>query len=229
MSGAGSVPAAVVFDADGVLVDSEPAWRAARAALYARHGREFGAAEERATHGTGVAGSGERLAALLQRPARAGALAGELLELLLERAAAGPVRALDGAAELLAELRGRTPVAIASNAPRALLDATLASSGLAGIADAVVAADEVAAPKPAPDVYLAAADRLGVPARRSVAVEDSPAGVAAARAAGMRVVGLRAPGGAALDGAHEVVRSLREGTLRRRLGLPSAAARAATP
>ncbi len=217
--GAGAAPAAVVFDADGVLVDTEPAWAAARADLFARHGRRFGPGDGRRTLGTGVAGTGEVLAGLLGAPERADALAAELLDLLLEHVRARPPVALPGAAGLVGELRGRTPLAVASNAPRALLDTTLGAAGLAGLADVVVAADEVARPKPSPDLYVEALRRLGAPAAASVAVEDSPAGAASARAAGMWVIGVPSAPGVRLP-ADEVAGSLRDASVRRRLGLP---------
>ncbi len=212
--------AAVVFDADGVLVDSEPAWAAARADLFARHGRRFGPGDVRRALGTGVAGTGELLAGLLGAPERVDALAAELLELLLEQVRARPPVALPGAAGLIGELRGRTPLAVASNAPRALLDTTLGATGLAGLADVVVAADEVARPKPAPDLYVEALRRLGAPAAASVAVEDSPAGATSARAAGMWVIGVPSSAGVRLP-ADELAGSLRDASLRRRLGLPA--------
>jgi len=182
---------AVVFDCDGVLVDTEPAWIAARGALYERHARRFGAQDERRTLGTGVAGTGMTLAKLLGEPQRASALGGELLELLLDAVAMVAPRPLPGARELLERLRGRLPVAVASNSPRALLSQTLARSGLEGLFDIVLGADEVPNPKPAADLYATAVERLGSQPATSVAVEDSPAGIASARAAGLIVIGIR--------------------------------------
>jgi len=213
-----AMTSAVVFDADGVLVDTEPAWVAARTALFARHGRAFGPGESRDTLGTGVDGTGELLGALLGWPALAGELGDELLALLLEQVAGGRVRALPGAAALVRELRGRLGIAVASNSPRVLLDQTLQAAGLAGGFDVIVAADEVPHAKPAPDLYLSAVERLGARTAESVAVEDSPAGVASARAAGLHVIAIgSAPG---LDmAAHEVAASLDDQVVRRRLGL----------
>ena len=86
------------------------------------------------------------------------------------------------------------PIAIASSSPRARLDATIAAAGLTELFDVTVAGDEVPRGKPAPDLFLAAAAKLGVPPDRCVAVEDSPPGVASALAAGMKVVAVaRAP------------------------------------
>ncbi len=211
-------PAAVVFDADGVLVDTEPAWAAARTALYAHHHQQFGAAAKRETLGTGIAGTGQLLSRLLKAPARAGELTDELLALLVEQVSGGPVRALPGALELVDELQGQLPLAVASNSPRALLDRTLQATGLAGRFDVVLGADEVPRPKPAPDLYRTAVERLGAQPGASVAIEDSAPGVAAARAAGLYVIGVHSRDGASLE-ADQLASSLRDPALRARLGL----------
>jgi HAD superfamily hydrolase (TIGR01509 family) len=98
---------------------------------------------------------------------------------------------MPAALELIAELHdlGR-PMAVASNSERRLVDLALAGSGLAVSFGAVVAGDEVPNPKPAPDLYLEACRRLGASPEEAVAVEDSPRGAAAARAAGLFVVGI---------------------------------------
>jgi HAD superfamily hydrolase (TIGR01509 family) len=208
----------VVFDADGVLVDSEPAWAAARAALFRRHGREFTEERDRETLGTGVAGTGEVLAAAIGDPARGERLNDELLALLIEQVSERPPRALPGAVELLEALRGRLPIGVASNSPRALLGSSLAAAGLEGRFDVVVGVDEVAHGKPAPDLYLAALEHLGAEPAETVAVEDSPVGVASARGAGLHVIGVQALAHVDLDTGH-VVDSLAHPSLRARLGL----------
>lgn len=215
--------AAVVFDADGVLIDTEPAWVAARGALFARHGRRFGPPEITATLGTGVAGTAVALSRLLNRPTRARQLSDELLALLLEQVSSAPVRPLPGALDLVAELQGRLPLAVASNSPRQLLTRTLEAAGLAERFDVVLGADEVRHPKPAPDLYRTAVERLGTRPAETVAVEDSPTGVAAARAAGLYVLGIPSMAGVHLD-ADEVAHALDDPALRHRLGLPHRAA-----
>lgn len=212
------MPAAVVFDADGVLVDTEGAWAAARAALFARHGRPFGAGEHEATLGTGVAGTGAMLSRLLGQPAAAAELGDEMSTLLVAQVSNAPVRPLAGALALVRDLKGRLPLAVASNSPRALLAKTLQAAGLAGRFDVVIGADEVRRPKPAPDLYLTAVQRLGTQPADSIAVEDSPAGVAAARAAGLYVIGVRSAAGVDLA-ADEVAQSLDDPALRHNLGL----------
>jgi HAD superfamily hydrolase (TIGR01509 family) len=110
------------------------------------------------------------------------------------------------------------PLAVASNSPRVLVDLALASSGLADAFAAVVCGDEVEDLKPAPDIYLEAALRLGARPEETVALEDSPTGVAAARAAGMYVVGVPSVAGVALE-ADLVTDSLADAAVRRALGL----------
>lgn len=210
--------AAVVFDADGVLVDTEPAWAAARAALFNRHGRAFGEAEGRQTLGTGVAGTGGALSELLGEPDRAGELSAQLLAFLLEEVSKDPPRALPGAVELLDELRGAVPIGVASNSPRILLERSLEAARLAGLFDVVLGVDEVTEAKPAPDLYLTAVERLGAEPGESVAVEDSPAGVASALEAGLFVIGIQSLPQLRLD-AHQVVDSLSDPVLRTWLGL----------
>jgi HAD superfamily hydrolase (TIGR01509 family) len=106
---------------------------------------------------------------------------------------------LPGARELVEALVGRTPIAVASNSPETFVRAALEAAGLAAAFTTVVTADQVAEAKPAPDTYLAACDRLGAGPARSVALEDSPTGVAAARAAGLYVVGVPSLPGVVLE------------------------------
>jgi HAD superfamily hydrolase (TIGR01509 family) len=95
---------------------------------------------------------------------------------------------VDGAVEVVRALAGRWPLGLASSANRPVIDLVLDRAGLAGCFRATVSSEEVARGKPAPDVYLAAADRLGVAPAGCVAVEDSANGLRSAAAAGMRVV-----------------------------------------
>jgi HAD superfamily hydrolase (TIGR01509 family) len=95
-----------------------------------------------------------------------------------------------GARELVEALAGRRRLGVASNSPRRWVEAVLEAAGLAAPFEAIVTSEDVAEPKPAPDVYLRAAELLGSPAGEVVALEDSPPGAAAARAAGMYVIGV---------------------------------------
>jgi HAD superfamily hydrolase (TIGR01509 family) len=177
----------VVFDCDGTLVDSErlsfQAWRE----VLAGHGYVLRDDDIEATRGRSYphvhAYFAERASipdADAFWPLHSGRLY-ELLETDLEVFA--------DAVEAARDLKERgVPIAIATGSRRERLDATLRAAGLEGLFDVTVAADEVARAKPAPDLFLAAAERLGVAPGSCVAVEDSPSGVEAALAAGLRVV-----------------------------------------
>ena len=202
--------AAVVFDCDGTLVDSEPLARTAWERSLAPYGYAIGDAEYAGLVGLPY----PRVHAHFARriPALAGpddvwAAYSERLFALIDAA----LEPFPDALEAIDDLRDRgVAVAVASSSPRARLDRTLAAAGLAGAFAITVAGDEVAHGKPAPDMFLAAAARLGAPPARCVAIEDSAPGVAAGIAAGMTTVGVaRGPGDAdALAGAHVVVERL---------------------
>src|SRR2546423_4513815 len=136
-------PAAVVFDCDGLLVDSETLWTRAETELFRRHGRAFTLDDKKALLGTGWLAGGRVLERLLDRPGAAEELAGTLLALVTEQIAGG-VNALPGALELVAELDGRVPLAVASNSPRGFVDAVLARGGFTAEAfRAYVTGDEL--------------------------------------------------------------------------------------
>jgi HAD superfamily hydrolase (TIGR01509 family) len=179
----------VVFDCDGLLLDTERLWTRAETALFTRYGRPFGRAEKAELLGTSWETSGRILERLLDRPGEAEALGHELDELVFHELRDG-VEARPGARELVEALAGRRRLGIASNSPHRWVEAVLESAGLAAPFEVVVTSEEVAEPKPAPDVYLRAAELLGSPAGETVALEDSPPGAAAARAAGMYVIGV---------------------------------------
>jgi HAD superfamily hydrolase (TIGR01509 family) len=216
--GDGTVPAAVVFDCDGLLVDTETLWTRAETELFRRHGRPFTLEEKKALLGTGWLAGGRVLERLLDRPGDAEELAATLLALVTEEVGDG-VNALPGALELVAELDGRVPLAVASNSPRGFVDAVLARGGFqAGAFAAYVTGDELENSKPAPDAYLEACERLGVEPARAVALEDSPTGVASARAAGLFVIGIPSLPEIALE-ADLVAESLLDAKVRAALGL----------
>ena len=179
---------AVIFDLDGLLLDTEPGWRRAESELLRRHGDTFTAADAAASLGTPVDTVIERYATRLGMGDEGRA---ELLVELMDLARleyAGPIPFRAGAAELLRALRGRVALGVASNTPRGLVGQALESAALTGSFDAVVTADDVPRPKPAPDVYLEACRRLGVVPSTAVALEDSAVGISAARMAGLTVI-----------------------------------------
>ncbi len=188
----------IVFDNDGLLLDTEPCWTRAETVVFERHGHEFDLEAKRALVGTAPETAARVLERLLELPGRGEELSTELYALALEEIAAG-AEPRPGAVELLAALDGRWPVAVASNSPRSHLLAGLTRTGLADRFDAVLGVEEVADPKPAPDLYLRACALLGATPTGSLALEDSPPGVAAARAAGLYVVGVPSVAGVELE------------------------------
>jgi HAD superfamily hydrolase (TIGR01509 family) len=159
-----------------------------RQAFAARHGRSWGDEDRRAVMGANSAAWArtmrERLALELDEPAIQDAIVDGVIERYRQKGAPS----IEGAVDAVRRIAADRPVAIASSAHRDVIDAALEATGLADVFGVVVSSDEVAHGKPAPDVYLAAAERLGVPPADCLVVEDSYNGVLAARAAGMTVV-----------------------------------------
>jgi HAD superfamily hydrolase (TIGR01509 family) len=124
-----------------------------------------------------------------------------------------------GARELLERLRERgTPIGLVSNSPLRFVQRSIEIVGFGDLFDVILSAHEVAAPKPAPDPYLEACRRLGVePGPSVVALEDSPTGVTAARAAGLTVIGVPSIEGIALEEAHHLAESLLDAVVARHL------------
>jgi len=216
-------PAAVVFDCDGLLLDTESAWTRAELVLYERHGHELTLEHKRELLGTSGPAAQKTIERHLELPGQGRALLDELGELIyVEIGRSAPPQ--PGAVELLGALRAEgVPVGVASNSEGALVALALRVAGLDGAFDAVVTADRVAHPKPAPDVYLAACEALGADPAGSVALEDSPTGVAAARAAGTYVIGVPSLEGMTLPEAHLQAPSLHADAVWRAVGLRLAA------
>jgi HAD superfamily hydrolase (TIGR01509 family) len=214
------LPAAVVFDNDGLLLDTESVWTRAERDLFERRGLAFTPQHKRELVGTSAEIAGGILEWRLGEPGRAAALIEELNELVVAELEHG-VEAMIGARELLERLRRRgTPIGLVSNSPLAFVRRSLEIVGFADRFDVVISAHEVAAPKPAPDPYLEACRRLGVEAGPAVvALEDSPTGVAAARAAGLTVVGVPSLDGIELAEAHAIAESLLDAVVARHLAL----------
>jgi HAD superfamily hydrolase (TIGR01509 family) len=215
-----SLPAAVVFDNDGLLLDTESVWTRAEQDLFERRGREFTPANKRELIGTSAEIAGSILERRLGESGRAAELIEELNELVVAELEHG-VEAMLGAAELLHRLRQRgTPIGLVSNSPLPFVQRSLEIVGFADHFDVVLSAHDVAAPKPAPDPYLEACRRLGVePGPAVVALEDSPTGVAAARAAGLTVIGVPSLEGIELAEAHSIAESLLDAVVARHLAL----------
>lgn len=202
----------MIFDLDGVLVDSEPAHRAASRRLVAP--QEMGDEE----YARFVGSATELFAAWIRErygfDAGVAEIVGRYTALVAEELATRRLAALDGAHALLAALRARGQrLALASQSQPEWVSRTLEHAGLSAAFEVVVAADAVARGKPAPDIYLHTAARLGIAPGRCLVIEDSAPGVAAAAAAaaGMTVVQTR-QASTAIElqaGAHVVVETLR--------------------
>ena len=179
--------AAVVFDLDGVLIDSEERWDAARRAVVAEHGGAWKPDATRSMMGM----SAPEWSRYLRDELGVGLGPDQIVSEVLERLAAEYERELPllpGAVDAVRRLAGRWPLGLASSANKEIIELVLDRAGLADAFAAYVSSEEVARGKPAPDVYLEAARRLGVDARSCVAVEDSSNGLRSAAAAGMAVI-----------------------------------------
>jgi HAD superfamily hydrolase (TIGR01509 family) len=202
---------AVVFDMDGLLLDTETLWHEAEVELFARHGGEFTWDDKMTVIGTSYDFTADYFADRLDRPRSEGpALVREMIELmhaLVRRA----VEARPGAVELVERLRADgVPLGLASNSPRFLVDDALATAGLADAFDTIVTSDDVERAKPAPDIYLLACERLGVEPADALALEDSASGVTAAKAAGLTVIGVPQFAETDVSAADRVIDSLEE-------------------
>ena len=191
---------AVIFDMDGVLVDSERQWKLAGEAQMRCLAPRWTESDNEAVVGLGVVELHEYLERVHPpAPPRAEFL--RLCDGLAEEVYGRRVSAADGLVELLASLAAKgLRVGLASSSPRPWVDRVLDRFSLRAHFAALATGDETPGRvKPAPDLYLLAAERLGVRPDRCVAVEDSRFGVAAAKAAGMRCLGLRGPDNAGQD------------------------------
>jgi HAD superfamily hydrolase (TIGR01509 family) len=178
---------AVVFDLDGVLVDTEPVWEEVRRAYVAEAGGAWQPDSQRRLMGM----STPEWARYLGVDLGVGRTPEQVADEVIGRMAARYRRALPlmpDAVDVVRRLGARFPLALASSSPRLLIEQVLDSAGLTGDFRVTLSTEEVAAGKPAPDVYRAVARRLGVPATRCAAVEDSANGLRSASAAGMAVV-----------------------------------------
>lgn len=204
---------AVVFDLDGVLVDSERVWDEVRRAVTGDHGGVWTDAATRAMQGMSTPEWARYLVDELGARVSPERIAVMVVEEMSRRYAAGPP-VLAGGAETVRAVAERFPVAIASSSPPVLIRAFLAATELTDIVPVAVSSEQVAAGKPAPDVYLEAARQLGVAAADCAAVEDSTNGLRAALAAGMTVYAVPnphfPPDPAVLGEVHTVLKGIGE-------------------
>jgi beta-phosphoglucomutase-like phosphatase (HAD superfamily) len=180
---------AVLFDMDGVLVDSEHHWNEVRIAFATAHGRPWGPDDQRAVMG----GNTRQWAATVRARLRLEEvdpehLAREVVDGVVARFECGDVSVITGAADAVRSVAAIVPVAISTSAHMDVVRAAVALLGLEGVFGAMASSDEVGHGKPEPDVYLLAASRLGVDPARCLVVEDSLNGLLAGKAAGATVV-----------------------------------------
>ncbi len=179
--------AAVIFDMDGVIVDTEQVWEAVREELVADWGGRSVPEAQQAMMGMSSSEWSRYMHDELGLSPPPAEINAEVVRRMLARYRQ-ELPVIDGAVEAVRRLAGAFPLAIASSSNRPLIDAVLAAATVADCFAATVSSEEVARGKPFPDVYLEAARRLGVPPQQCAAIEDSGNGIRAAHAAGMRVL-----------------------------------------
>ena len=204
---------AVVFDLDGVLIDSEHVWDEARQELARERGGRWTETASRDMMGMSSLEWSRYMHEVIGVPDPPEKISAEVVR-RLERIYRDELPLFDGAVEAVERLASRWPLGLASSSNRELIDLVLELSGLERFFHATVSSEEVPRGKPAPDVYLEAARRLGVSSDRCVAIEDSENGIRSAKGAGMRVLAIPnpryPPNDEALAAADEMLSSLAE-------------------
>jgi HAD superfamily hydrolase (TIGR01509 family) len=183
---------AVVFDLDGVIVDSEQVWDEVREAYAHETGGRYTDQAARDMMGMSSPEWSRYMAEALAVPGTPEEINAAIVERMLARYGDAPPL-IPGAVDAVRRIAAHVPLAIASSSNPELIEVVLRSSGLAGDFAAAVSSQEVPRGKPSPDVYLEAAQRLGVDPARCGAVEDSHNGIRSAKSAGMRVVAVPNP------------------------------------
>jgi HAD superfamily hydrolase (TIGR01509 family) len=204
---------AVVFDLDGVLIQSEEVWDDVRERFTRERGGRYDDGIQRAMMGMSSTEWSRYLHETAGVPDEPAAINDEVVRRMLA-AYHERLPLIDGAHDAVRRLAGAFTLAVASSSNRPLIDAVLREAGLEELFAATVSSEEVARGKPAPDVYLEAARRLRVDPARCAAIEDSHGGIRSAKAAGMRVLAIPnptyPPDEEALAQADVVLRSLAE-------------------
>lgn len=183
---------AVVFDLDGVIVDSEQVWDDVREAYTRERGGTYAETATRDMMGMSSLEWSRYMAEVLHVPGTPEEINADVVARMLARYGDAPPL-IPGAVQAVRRIAERWPLAIASSSNPELIEVVVRASGLGDVFEVAVSSQEVPRGKPAPDVYLEAARRLGVEAVRCGAVEDSHNGIRSARAAGMRVVAVPNP------------------------------------
>jgi HAD superfamily hydrolase (TIGR01509 family) len=207
------VIAGIVFDLDGLLLDSEQVWDEVREQLVRERGGRWHDRAQRDMMGMSSHEWSRYLHDELEVPESPDAISAEVVR-RLEARYRDRLPLLPGARDAVERLARHWPLALASSSNRELIDLALELMGITNLFAATVSSEEVARGKPAPDVYLESARRLGVEPRDAAAIEDSHNGIRSAKAAGMRVIAIPnehfPPGHEALADADLVLGSLSE-------------------
>ena len=183
---------AIVFDLDGVLIDSEPVWEEVRRGLVAEYGGHWASDAQRRLMGM----STQEWARYLSEDLGVGLPPGQVATLVIDRMAARyreEIPFLPGAVDSVRRLAGRWPLGLASSAPAVLIETVLEAAGLRSYFRVTMSTEQVPHGKPAPDIYLAVTARLGVASPDCAAVEDSSNGLRSAAAAGLHVIAIPHP------------------------------------
>jgi HAD superfamily hydrolase (TIGR01509 family) len=183
---------AVVFDLDGVLVQTEELWDEVRSGLAHERGARYDAEAQRAMMGMSSLEWSRYMHDDLGVPEPPEEISGEVVR-RMEARYRERLPLIDGARGAVERLAERWPLGVASSSNRALIDAVLELAELGGYFVATVSSEEVPRGKPAPDVYIETATQLGADSTRCAAVEDSHSGIRSAKAAGMRVIAVPNP------------------------------------
>jgi HAD superfamily hydrolase (TIGR01509 family) len=207
---------AVVFDLDGVILQTEEVWDEVRGSYIVERGGRYDEAAQRAMMGMSAPEWSQFLHEELGVPGTPEEISADIVR-RMEARYREQLPLIPGAREAVERLAGRWPLGLASSSNRPLIDAALELSRLDRFFVATVSSEEVARGKPAPDVYLDAARRLGVEPERCAAVEDSHSGIRSAKAAAMRVIAIPNPSyppdPEALAAADAVIDSIEELTV----------------
>jgi len=202
---------AVVFDLDGVIIDSEEVWEEVRRGYVAEHGREFLPDSQDRMMGMSTGEWSRHLAEEVGVPRTPEQVAADVLGRMAERYRSD-LPLIPGSVEAVRRIGSRFALALASSSARVLIDQVLATAGLTDAFQVTLSTEEVPRGKPYPDVYLAAAEKLGLAPAVCAAVEDSSNGLRSAAAAGLAVVavphGVYPPAPDALAGASLIVSDL---------------------
>jgi HAD superfamily hydrolase (TIGR01509 family) len=203
---------AVIFDLDGVLVDSEHVWDEVREELARERGGRWHDGAQADMMGMSSTEWSRYMHDVIGLPEPPEEINAEVVRRMLARYAE-TLPLLEGGVGAVRRMAADFRVGLASSSNRPLIDAVLEQAGVAELFETTVSSEEVARGKPAPDVYLEAARRLGVAPERCLAIEDSGSGIRSAHAAGMRVLAIpnhRYPPGGALALADVVLATLGE-------------------